>query len=215
MYKTIGYYICELIEIPSYLNRKGTMVSASTCFGGIHPRLDTCFFINDYIKATERDEYKRIWNLNDEKAKLLKEEIGVLLETELDVDGRFRHLSNARHFYDTYFAEGNCIIISVSTEEKYFEILKEELNDHSYGESFFSTDSADENDLLGFDILGWDMSCFHSFLCNGLQKMLPAANFNSYGLLENTFDEVAVFSSQIQGCGEPVEWIPCRIGKCT
>lgn len=58
------------------------------------------------------------------------------------------------------------------------------------------------------------MDSFHSFLCNELQKMLPNASFNSYGLLENTFDEVVAFSYQIQGYGEPVEWILCRIGKC-
>ena len=55
---------------------------------------------------------------------------------------------------------------------------------------------------------------FHSFLCNGLQKMLTGVRFNDYGLLGNTFDETAAFSCQIQGLGEPVEWIPCRIGRC-
>ncbi len=32
------------------------------------------------------------------------------------------------------------------------------------------------------------------------------------GLLCNVFSEVEGFTRQIQGKGEPVEWIPCRIG---
>ena len=214
MYKIIGYYICELIKIPQWLNRRGTMVSVSECFGGIHPRLDTCYFKNNYIKKEERTVYNKLWNLSDEKSRQLTKEIGNLLGDRLAIDGRFIHVSDALHFYHSYFSTGNCIVVSVSTTEKYFEVLKDELTNNSCGAHSFTEAPADENDLLGFDILGWDIGSFHSFLCNGLQKMLPTAQFNSYGLLENTFNEVATFSCQIQGHGEPVEWIPYRIGKC-
>ena len=177
MYRIIGYYICELIEIPRYLGRTGTMVSVSGCFGGTHPRLDVCFFTNNYADAKERDAYKKLWNLSGEKAQQLSKEINGLFGNGLDTDGRFIRLSDVRRFYD-------------------------------------KTGCMDENELLGFDILGWDIGIFHSFLCNGLQKMLTGVRFNDYGLLGNTFDETAAFSCQIQGLGEPVEWIPCRIGRC-
>ncbi len=72
----------------------------------------------------------------------------------------------------------------------------------------------DKNELLGFDILGWDICSFHSFLCNRLHEMLPGVKFNHYGLLEHTFEETVAFSNKIQGYGEPVLWVPCRIGKC-
>ena len=213
MYRIIGYYICELIKNPQCLSRKGTMLSVSDCFGGTHPRLDICLFINDYIKTEERDEYKRIWNLNEERAEKLINEISDLLGENLAVDGRFSRLSDACHFYDSYFNKENCVIVSVSTKDRYFEVLKDELMNNSGGSHFTVTDCVDKNALLGFDILGWDISGFHSFLCNGLQEMLPEARFNKYGLLENTFDEVAAFSAKMQGNGEPVEWVPCRIGK--
>lgn len=32
------------------------------------------------------------------------------------------------------------------------------------------------------------------------------------GMLDFDFPEVARFADQIKGKGEPVEWIPCRIG---
>ncbi len=60
---------------------------------------------------------------------------------------------------------------------------------------------------------GWMwIAGFHSFLCNSLQKELPVIRFNDVGLLGNVFSEVEGFTRQIQGKGEPVEWIPCRIG---
>lgn len=214
MYKIIGYYICEQIAVPKFLNRSGTMLSVSECFGGIHPRLDTCFFQNDHIGQKERDAYKKRWGFSDEKALELEQEIGVLFGKRLAEDGRFQYLSDARYFYDSSFSKGNCILVSVSTSEEYFDILKEDLTQESLGKKCLVSGVTDENELLGFDILGWDIGGFHTFLCNGLHKILPNARFNSYGLLENTFEETVAFSAQIQGCGEPVSWVPCRIGKC-
>lgn len=189
------------------------MLSVSECFGGIHPRLDTCYFENSYITSEERNNYKKQWNLSDEKAGKLTGEIDNLLGKKLGVDGRFLRLSDARHFYNSYFSGENCILVSVSAKDKYFEILKEEM-ENSNDADLPTMDCGSEDDLLGYDILGWDIGGFHSFLCNGLQEMLPMAFFNEYGLLGNTFQEVAAFSDEIQGYGEPVRWIPCRIGRC-
>lgn len=214
MYRIVGYYICERIAVPEWLNRSGTMLSVSECFGGIHPRLDTCFFQNDYIGQEERDAYRKRWGFSDEKNLELEKEIGVLLKKGLAEDGRFQRLSDARHFYDSYFSKGNCILVSVSTREKYFDILKDELMSERLDANCLVSGVADENELLGFDILGWDIDYFHTFLCNRLQEMLPDAKFNSFGLLENTFEETVSFSARIQGYGEPVLWVPCRIGKC-
>lgn len=214
MYRIIGYYICERIAVPEWLNRSGMMLSVSECFGGIHPRLDTCFFQNDYIGQKERDAYRKRWGFSDEKAMELEREIGVLLKKGLAEDGCFQRLSDARHFYDSYFSKGSCILVSVSTREKYFDILKDELPSERLSTNCLVSGVADENELLGFDILGWDIGSFHTFLCNRLQEMLPDAKFNGYGLLENTFEETAAFSARIQGYGEPVLWVPCRIGKC-
>lgn len=65
-----------------------------------------------------------------------------------------------------------------------------------------------------YDILGWDISGFHTFLCNSLHKELKMPRFNKHCLLENEFKSVQDFAKQIQGKGEPVEWVPCRIGRC-
>ncbi len=210
MYRMIGYYICERIKIPCFLKREGKMISVSECFGGIHPKLDTCFFQNSYVSEEERNAYKRRWNLEDEKAGDFIRETGALLGSRLACDGRFSSLSDARRFYDSFFAKGDCILVSVSAEEKYFKFLCGEMQENGCE----LTGCADENALLGYDILGWDTGSFHTFLCNSLQEMLPAAVFNGYGLLENSYDEVLAFAEAVQGYGEPVEWVPCRIGRC-
>ena len=40
MYKIVGYYICEKLDIPNFLGIKGNeLISVSGCFSGIHPDL--------------------------------------------------------------------------------------------------------------------------------------------------------------------------------
>ncbi len=163
MYKVIGYYICELAEVPDCFGIKSkAMISVSRCLTTIY--------------------------------------------------GGFWKLSDAKHFYQTYFAEANCILVSVSTTEEFYDLLMSELNEESVNHKGDSmAEKEDAGALLGYDILGWDMGGFHSFLCNGLQKELPSARLNDVTLLENDFSEVVEFARQIQGKGEPVEWVPCRI----
>ena len=205
MYKIFGYYICEKMKVPDWLGLdRETMLSVSDCFGGIHPELANCYFLNDRIR--EQTEYKKRWNLGSDRAAILQRDIGNIFESRLAIDGRFVKLTDAEYFYRAYFDQDSCMIVSVSTTEEYYDILTCELQ-------IFS-DIVDENELLGYDILGWDVSGFHTFLCNHLQKDLIHARFNQLCLLENTFREVEGFAKGIQGKGEPVEWIPCRIGKC-
>lgn len=129
---------------------------------------------------------------------------------KLDVDSRFLHLSDAKDFYERFCRAVPCRVVSISTTGAYYGILVEELKgSHSHG---LMNGKNDSGSWIGNDILGWDISGFHSFLCNSLQKELPDARFNGTGLLENGFHEVEGFVRQIQGKGEPVEWIPCRIG---
>ena len=213
MFKTIGYYICELMETPKFLeNPNESMLSVSGCFGGVHPDLSCCFFQND--QRDQRMEYKKKLNLSEEMFDAMKREISNVFEKKLAIDGRFLDFSVAQHFCRTYFSGLNCVIVSVSTTDEYVKILDSEMKCGCDSIVDLVDSKIDENELIGFDIIGWDMGGFHSFLCNNLHKELANTRFNQYGLLDNTFEEVVEFSNQIQGKGEPVEWIPCRIGRC-
>ena len=213
MYRVLGYYICEKLLIPDCLSIEGDeILTVSSCFSGIHPDLTYCYFTNH--RGKERTEYHKKWNINEEKALMLQDDIHSMFERCLAIDGRFSNLEDAKRIREEYFNENTCVIVSVSTTEKYYKVLTEELSENSSGINNFFSAVLDRNTLLGYDILGWDISGFHTFLCNGLHKELELIRFNKHCLLENDFKIVENFAKQIQGKGEPVEWIPCRIGKC-
>lgn len=70
-----------------------------------------------------------------------------------------------------------------------------------------------EGEFIGCDIIGWDISGFHSFLCNSLHEKFDDISFNKYGLLDESFEKVEQMAEKIQGMGEPVNWIPVMIHK--
>ena len=137
-----------------------------------------------------------------------------MFEKSLAIDGRFLNLVDAKRIREKYFDDNKCVIISVSTTEENYILLTEILSENSCGLNDFFSGAEDQSMMLGYDILGWDISGFHTFLCNGLHKELELIKFNKYCLIENDFETVQNFAMQIQGKGEPVVWIPCKIGRC-
>lgn len=212
MYRVIGYYVCEIMTCNRPDESGDRMISVSGCFGGIHPDLSCCFFEEN--REDECEEYCAKWNLNREKLGQLKWDIGKLFDHRLGIDGRFLSKADAEYFAQTYFSENECVVVCVSTTDEYYDVLKKEFIETGIANNNILSYDLDESQLLGFDILGWDISGFHTFLCNNLQSILPSVRFNAINLLDNDFEEVKGFARQIQGKGEPVEWIPCRIGKC-
>jgi len=211
MYKIFGYYICEKISVPDFLGIKSDeMITISGCFSDIHPELAYCYFDNN--RKQERMEYQEKWKLHSDKVTMLQNDIHNMFEKSLAIDGRFLKLEDAKKICMNYFDANKCVIVSVSTTEEYYKVLTEELSKNSSGINNFFSGVEDKNSMLGYDILGWDFSGFHTFLCNSLHKELEMPRFNKYCLLDNDFEVVEDFAKQIQGKGEPVEWIPCRIG---
>lgn len=208
-FKVIGYYICEIIDTPDWLHEVSKQVlSVSGCIGEQHPKRKC--FMGGWRKKQSR-EYQNFLKLEDVQYKKFSDAANHLFSLkQIDVDGRFLQLSDAQYFHKTYCSAMNSRVVSVSTTPKYFEILTRELNgSNSHG---LMSGNADNGLLIGSDILGWDISGFHSFLCNSLQIDLSGVKFNDLGLLQNDFHDVISYAEQIKGSGEPVEWIPCRIG---
>lgn len=208
-FKVIGYYICGINDTPGWL--QGTsrrILSVSGCIGEQHPKWEC--FMGGWGKGEAR-EYQEKLQLDEERYRELSERASSLFDTKrLDVDGRFLQLSDAGDFYEKFCRAVPSCVVSISTTVEHYKILQEELqgsNSHA-----LLNGEIDISPCLGNDILGWDIGGFHSFLCNSLQKELPDARFNDVGLLDNEFQEVEGFAHRIEGKGEPVEWIPCRIG---
>lgn len=208
-FKVIGYYICEICDTPEWLQGiSRQIVSVSGCIGEQHPRWE-CFMGGWGKEAVQ--EYQEKLRLDKERYREFSETAKRLFDARsLDVDCRFLWLSDAKDFHEKFCRGVSCRVVSISTTREYYGILAGELKgSNSYG---LMNGENDNGLCFGSDILGWDISGFHSFLCNSLQKDLPNAKFNHMGLLDHDFPEVVRFARQIKGKGEPVEWIPCRIG---
>ena len=208
-FKVIGYYICEIIDTPGWLQGISRQIlSVSGCIGEQHPRWKC--FMGGWGKGGAR-EYQERLQLDEDSYRDFSETARRLFNAErLDVDCRFLQLSDAKDFYEKFCQAVPCRLVSVSTTAEYYGILADELKgSNSHG---LMNGGNDDSLCLGSDILGWDISGFHSFLCNSLQEDLPDVRFNHMGLLDHDFPEVVSFARQIKGKGEPVEWVPCRIG---
>ncbi len=209
-FKVIGYYICEIQTTPSGLKGVGNkMLSVSRCIGEQHPRWEC---VTGSAGEGEHREYQNILKLNNEQYRDCIESAERLFHRrQLDVDSRFLKLPDAKEFHKRFCTAIPCRVVSLSTTPRYFDLLAEELKS---GNGFGLMSGETDNSLwIGNDILGWDLCIFHSFLCNGLQKELHQAKFNEFSLLENHFEEVLCYARQLEGQGEPVLWIPCRMGE--
>lgn len=208
-FKVIGYYICEINDTPGWLQGISRQIlSVSGCIGEQHPSREC--FMSGWSKEEAR-KYREKLQLDRERYREFSETAGSLFDAKrMDVDCRFLKLSDAKDFYEKFCQALPCCIVSISTTMEYCKMLLNELKGSS--SHALMNGENDNSSCLGNDILGWDIGGFHSFLCNSLQKELPDARFNDMGLLGNAFQEAERFAHQIQGKGEPVEWIPCRIG---
>lgn len=68
-------------------------------------------------------------------------------------------------------------------------------------------------DFLGYDLLGYDNGAFHSYLCNGLEKVL----FEKYNIIPNKYGfyddyeillEASEYVSSDEVGAEPALWQP-------
>ncbi|MDO5519876.1 MAG: hypothetical protein Q4G58_05220 [bacterium] len=132
------------------------------------------------------------------------------LKNRLTTDRRFQTPEEARKLYNTYLKNNKKIhLISISIKERYLPILKEEME-----EEFTLVNDHEIGSLIGYDLLGWDIVGFHSYLCNGLEEAINRTyhiQYNKSGLIENKYEEVKEFAKLIQGQGEPVEWFPFKV----
>lgn len=207
-----GYYIVEPVSVPKYLNLKCKQILTTTdCICNIHPSLLGSFWVNH---ERQQPEYKKSLGLSDEKFGELKETVSQLYyKHELCVDGRFAKLSDALWFCDKYLYNLSDIkVISISLEgifkNAFIEDVGENLN------MCLLTKQEFNGDFLGYDILGWDWSGFHSYLCNGLHKDISNKynlEINDFGLIQNPYSQVKEFAEYIEDKGEPVNWLPFAI----
>ncbi|SEK20276.1 hypothetical protein [Ruminococcus albus] len=202
---TIGYYICEYTECSDYLGfDSDKFISASDCLCNHEPQYALC-----HGWKPHGDDKAYIKQFPDMETYIrMSAEINALMEKNLFFsDGRFLRREDALHFYKEYFDSEKYILISVCAEKEF----REYLDDSFILDSVIGAVNTDET--IGCDIIGWDFYNFHSFLCNSLQKDISGVKFNSYCLIENSYEETKRMAESIQGRGEPVDWLPVIVRK--
>lgn len=203
----IGFYICKYGECPSFLREiSDEFLSVSDCLCEHEPRIG---YTHGWKPDGDKKEYIELLFTNKEQYIKMSSEINELFnKNTFFSDGRFLDYNDAYYFYDTYFRSSNYKLIAVIMDESYFDLVKEDLEVQK------DCYIAGKNKYIGCDIIGWDYSGFHSFLCNSLQEDYPYLRFNKYGLVDENYSTVEKISKEIQGQGEPVDWIPVKIYLC-
>lgn len=207
-FQVIGYYICSVEDTPQFLNGiSDKIISVSSCISYQNPRWEC--LVGGWLIG-EEESYREKYKMSSEDYNAMVKEIRYLFNCgRMDTDSRFLYKEDAGNIFDKYFCGKDAMLICLSMEQKYIELLKNEFS----GSNRRITEIKDESELAGYDIIGWDMDGFHSFLCNNLQSGFDEIKFNKIGLLENDYFEVDNIARKIEGLGEPVEWLPCKIGK--
>ena len=208
----IGYYIVEPMPTPEYLDlRCKQIITVTECICNVHPSLIGCYWLN---QEKRQSEYKKLLGLSDETFTELKETVMHLYEEhKLDVDSRFNELPNALLFCKKYLSnQPNMRVISIALEDTYKDVFIEDAGENL--NVAILCEQKNDGKLLGYDILGWDWSSFHSYLCNGLNKDISdkyPLEINEFGLIQNPYSQVKEFAKCINGMGEPVLWLPFAV----
>lgn len=202
---TLGYYICPIADTPSYLNTiSKKFISVSECLCDHQPQLSFCA---GWKPDGDNEDYRKKYHLSSSAYQMMSAEIGQLFANELFYsDGRFLRKEDAVLFYKTYFRSPEIILACLKTEQENIRNLDDGFTYTQEKE----TDSTSRK-MLGYDIIGWDVGGFHSFLCNHLHKEFNHIKFTALGLLDMDYREVAAMAQMIQGKGEPVDWMACRV----
>lgn len=203
----LGYYICKHEICPKFLNNiSDRIISVSNCLCEHEPRIT---FTHGWKPNGDKKKYIDSLFMNREQYLKMSNEINDLFNAGLYLfDGRFLDYNDAKYFFDTYFDRPDYSLIAAVLDEKYLDAVKDDIpickDDHLEG----------SYKHIGCDIIGWDFTGFHSFLCNSIHEDYPYLHFNEYGLVDEKYSDVEVIAEKIQGQGDLVDWFPVMICLC-
>lgn len=146
-------------------------------------------------------------------------------EKKIGLNSMFMTLPAAQEFYRTFVSHiSDLKLIGISLHQKYVTAFVEEscnYSDPEYGMrnnllkgTLLSLANTIE---LGYEILGYEMSGFHSYICNSLheeyQKKFPTFKLNQWGLIapEGLAETLASFTNAEIEDAEPVFWLPWKL----
>ncbi|MBQ6570658.1 MAG: hypothetical protein IJL87_10475 [Clostridia bacterium] len=198
-FATIGYFICKFSDCPHFLGiNADRFISASDCLCDHEPKIFLC---HGWQPGGDNQEYINTCFLGKEEYNKMSEEISELFAVgAVLANGMFLRKEDAKYIYKEYFCDEKHILVSVSTKKEYLCLLDGVIAAEK------NTEKLPDEKIIGNDIIGWDISGFHSFLCNSLHERFDGICFNKYGLLDEDYGKTEERAKRIAGLGEPVDW---------
>ncbi len=221
-----GYYLVEGTGIKNCMDSTllpNKIWSISDCICALHPDLSALSWA---CCLEEREhEYQKKLNLTKEGFTALQREVDELfnanklgwLQTFIDRDA-------AIHYARKYLGDIpdlKLLMIATTREAKDFFLKEEEPKDNQGEVGVYlclkqGLTVKNQDNLKGFEILGYEHGGFHSFLCNSLEKdFFEKLNIrlNENGLIESHAEgEKAVkYASDPNVGAEPVLWMPWAV----
>ncbi|WP_052169425.1 hypothetical protein [Exiguobacterium sp. s168] len=225
-----GYYLVELKERPSYIEKKimpDKVLSLSSCICNIHPSIDVFWGDSNVNKLQYMDD----WNLSTLDYKELENWIEKNFKKNVFLYPQvFSSVKLAKEIKKKFFDFDNIYIIGIALPEQYvndfvnFEnsLNKIELDRYGVESLLLKKDriNLENTEFLGYEILGFEPGMFHSYLCNGLEKDFNH-NFdfspNKYGFIKTIEESIKYCeysNSNVENLGtEDVLWLPWAVFK--
>ena len=221
-----GYYLVEGTEIKAYMDAAllpNKIWSISDCICDLHPDLAALSWSS--CSKQNRREYQKKLNLTKKEFSDLQKEVDDLFSTnKIGWLEMFIDRDAAIHFAQKYLSDISDLklfMIATTAEDKdYF--LEEEKPKGNQGEVGVYRCLKQEltvkgqDRLRGFEVLGYELGGFHSFVCNSLEKDFSEKlkiKLNANGLIDSYADaeRAADYASEPDVGAEPALWMPWAI----
>jgi hypothetical protein len=221
-----GYLIIEPAALPSWKTDKRLpekLITASDCLCSIHPGN---WGVSWASQEKVVQDIKKRAGISDAELKRIQAEVDDLLNrVEYGFPNVFMSVERAFEFKERYLKKIETQIIRLSLPETYFEEALEKLKpqEELMETGFFARlkrrePETNEGDFLGYEVLCWDTSSFHSFICNGLEKDYEeklGLSLNSHGFFDD-LESAKKATEYTRGDGvgaEPGYWAPFKLAK--
>jgi hypothetical protein len=194
-----GYVLIEGFARAEFMSKEilpELIYSVSPCICELHPPME----LISWVKGDSLDTYQKQLELSDEVFLEAMFEIETLFEKNgFGWNSVFSELETAKSFAMKYFKKiENLKLFQIVVPSQLVEKILKETNEttvvqhgvHSVikKEEFLDLKTTD---LLGYEVIGYDMGRFHSFICNSLETRFKTeleVQFNTQGYITSLED---------------------------
>ena len=225
-----GYYFVQGSGLKPWMNSKllpSFIWSASGCLCEKIPDNWILPWLAKPDPYEERRRYQNALGLNDDEFKDLQKQFDNLFRLgEFGYPNVFMRSAVAEDFYARYFHKlPNLKLISISLPKaEVTNFVEENKPSQGVGENGITIKLRQYQKLeeggvnLGFEVLGYDYSDFHSLICCSMEEEINLKyriDFNQYGLIDRFEDAISIVRDIREGvlAAEEGDWAPWLVSE--